>query len=50
MYGLNPATGRYYNADAFELEMRWRLQNRGRAVEEDQRILEQAGKAALADQ
>jgi hypothetical protein len=41
-YGLNPATGRRYNVDAFALEMRWRMANRTRALEEDARLLEQA--------
>ncbi|HTQ30833.1 MAG TPA: hypothetical protein VMI53_06450, partial [Opitutaceae bacterium] len=40
-YGLNPETGRRYNIDAFELEMRWRVANRARAQAEDARILEE---------
>ena len=43
-YGLNATTGRRYNIDAFALEMRWRMANRARALEEDARILEQARK------
>jgi hypothetical protein len=39
-YGLNVATGRRYNIDAFALEMRWRAANRSRALDEDRRILE----------
>jgi len=45
-YGLNPATGRRYDIDEFELEMRWRLANRKRALDEDARILDQARIAA----
>jgi len=41
-YGLNRETGRRYNIDAFALEMRWRMANRARALEEDARILENA--------
>lgn len=40
-YGRNPRTGHRYNIDKFALEMRWRLANRSRALEEDARILEQ---------
>ncbi len=40
-YGLNVETGRRYNIDAFELEMRWRTANRARAMAEDARILEE---------
>ena len=39
-YGLNAATGRRYNIDAFVLEMRWRMANRNRALLEDERVLE----------
>jgi hypothetical protein len=45
-YGLDPATGSRYNIDEFELEMRWRMANRERALTEDARILEQARKSA----
>jgi hypothetical protein len=38
-YGLNPATGRRYNVDAFVLEMTWRMANRNRALDEDERII-----------
>ena len=38
-YGLNPATGRRYNIDAFVLEMTWRMANRFRALDEDERVL-----------
>ncbi len=41
-YGLNSATGRRYNIDAFVLEMTWRMANRNRALMEDARILEMA--------
>lgn len=42
IYGLNAATGRRYNIDAFVLEIHWRLANRNRALMEDERILAQA--------
>jgi hypothetical protein len=40
-YGRNPRTGHRYNIDKFALEMRWRMANRARALEEDRRILDQ---------
>jgi hypothetical protein len=40
-YGRDPRTGHRYNIDKFALEMRWRMANRARALEEDRRILEQ---------
>jgi hypothetical protein len=40
-YGLNPETGRRYNIDAFVLEMRWRVQNRWRAQQEDDWLLDE---------
>jgi hypothetical protein len=40
-YGRNAATGHRYKIDKFVLEMRWRLANRARALEEDARILDQ---------
>lgn len=43
-YGLNVETGRRYNIDAFELEMRWRVANRARAKADDARILEEVHK------
>jgi hypothetical protein len=39
-YGLNPASGHRYNIDHFISEMQWRMANRNRAIEEDDRILE----------
>jgi hypothetical protein len=39
-YGRDARTGHRYNIDKFVLEMRWRLANRARALEEDSRILE----------
>ena len=45
-YGLNPATGDRHNIDEFELEMRWRLANRARTLDEDARIMERARRAA----
>lgn len=41
-YGLNPASGRRYNIDAFVLEMTWRMANRNRALAEDDRIIAMA--------
>lgn len=43
-YGMNADTGRRYNIDGFDLEMRWRVANRERAAKEDKRILEDARK------
>jgi hypothetical protein len=40
-YGLHVVTGRRYNIDAFVLEMQWRAANRGRALAEDARILDE---------
>lgn len=40
-YGLNVATGRRYNIDAFVLELQWRAANRRRALAEDARILDE---------
>jgi hypothetical protein len=40
-YGRSATTGHRYNIDKFVLEMRWRLANRARALEEDKRILDQ---------
>lgn len=40
-YGLNGATGRRYNIDAFVLELQWRAANRRRALAEDARILDE---------
>jgi hypothetical protein len=48
-YGLNPATGRRYDIDKFELEMRWHMANRARALDEDARILEKAREVADVD-
>ena len=45
-YGLDPATGSRYHIDEFAQEMRWRLANRARALDEDARILEKARQAA----
>lgn len=42
-YGLDPSSGRRYNIDKFVLEMQWRMANRKRAIEEDKRILSNAG-------
>jgi hypothetical protein len=39
-YGRDAHTGHRYNIDKFVLEMRWRMANRRRAMEEDARILE----------
>ena len=49
-YGRNAATGHRYNIDRFTLELRWRLANRARALEEDARILEQTRMLSAADQ
>jgi len=46
-YGLDPATASRYHIDEFELEMRWRLANRTRALAEDARILQQARQVGL---
>ena len=45
-WGLNLKTGRRYNIDRFDLEMRWRMANRSRAMDEDERILERVRKRA----
>ena len=45
-YGLNPETGHRYNLDHFVLEMRWRMKNRSRALEEDRRILDRIRETA----
>jgi hypothetical protein len=39
-YGRDAHTGHRYNIDKFVLEMRWRMANRRRALEEDARIVE----------
>lgn len=39
-YGLNKDTGHRYNIDKFILEMNWRMENRSRARDEDEMILE----------
>ena len=49
-YGRNPRTGHRYNIDKFVLEMRWRLANRARALEEDARILETTKRVTQADE
>jgi hypothetical protein len=48
-YGRNPRTGHRYNIDKFVLEMRWRLANRARALEEDTAILERTVRATEVD-
>lgn len=45
-YGLNPESGRRYNIDRFALEMRWRVANRSRALEEDRLIMEDMKRVA----
>ena len=41
-YGLDSSTGHRYNIDHFSLEMRWRIANRKRAINEDNAIIEWA--------
>jgi hypothetical protein len=48
-YGLNPRTGHRYNIDKFVLEMRWRMANRTRALEEDTAILQRTVRATEVD-
>jgi hypothetical protein len=43
-YGRDPRTGHRYDIDKFVLEMRWRMANRRRALEEGTRILEHTQK------
>jgi hypothetical protein len=49
-YGLNTATGHRYNIDHFIAEMRWRMDNRNRAIKEDERILESIRKKMNVDE
>lgn len=44
-YGLNEETGHRYNIDKFVLEMHWRMMNHKRAIQEDDRILEDIHRA-----
>jgi hypothetical protein len=39
IYGMNYETGHRYNIDSFLLEMKWRIANRSRAIDEDKNIL-----------
>lgn len=48
-YGRSTATGHRYNIDTFVLEMRWRLANRARALEEDAQILERTRRLSQID-
>ncbi len=48
-YGRDPRTGHRYNIDKFALEMRWRMANRQRALQEDQRILEEINRLMEVD-
>jgi hypothetical protein len=45
-HGLDANSGRRYHIDDFILEMRWRMANRERALEEDERILADAHETA----
>jgi hypothetical protein len=49
LYGRTAASGHRYNIDKFVLEMRWRLANRARALEEDARILEHTRSLSKVD-
>ncbi len=48
-YGRNAASGHRYNIDLFVLEMRWRLANRARAMEEDKNILDHTRRLSAVD-
>jgi hypothetical protein len=49
-FGLNTDTGHRYNIDQFIAEMQWRMSNRSRAIDEDEKILESIRKKMNVDQ
>jgi hypothetical protein len=48
-YGRSATTGHRYNIELFVLEMRWRMANRARALEEDKQILDRTRRLSAVD-